>query len=253
MYIEQLLNKVTTNKDAAFFYTPAFYKNAKSYLFENPTKTISANCPVEFNDCLKKLDELLDSGLIGYGYISYEAGYLLEERLIDLLDKNSNQPLLKFRFFEKENVKTILSSEINFGNAAEIITNSDHEISNFNINTDHASYRSAIRKIKKYIKEGDTYQVNYTVKGKFDFAGSVESLFLKLIFNQSARYSALINNSDKFIISISPELFFTNDNGMIKTLPMKGTARRGKNIHEDEIVKDQLIESGKNKVNCPIQ
>ncbi len=247
MHIEQLLNTVTANKDAALFYTPAFYKNAKSYLFESPLETISTNSPDEFTDCLIKIDELLESGLSGYGYISYESGYLLEEKLIDLLDQKSDQPLLKFRFFEKENVKTILSSEINFEKAAEIIKNSDHEISNFNLNTDHESYRSSIGKIKKYIEEGDTYQVNYTVKGKFDFAGSIESLFLKLLFNQSARYSALINDDENFVISISPELFFTNENGKIKTLPMKGTARRGKNIYEDKIVKDQLIESGKNK------
>ncbi|MBL1213720.1 MAG: aminodeoxychorismate synthase component I [Ignavibacteriae bacterium] len=247
MNIEQLLNTVTANKESALFYTPAFYKNVKSYLFENPVETIATSDPSDFNNCIDKIDELLDNGLIGYGYISYEAGYLLEEKLIYLLNQKPNQPLLKFRFFEKENVKTFLSSEINFGNAAEIIKNTNHEISNFNLNTDHESYRSAIGKIKKYIEEGDTYQVNYTVKGKFDFAGRIESLFLKLVFNQSARYSALINDDDNIIISISPELFFSNNNGEISTHPMKGTARRGENIHEDEIVKNHLIESGKNR------
>jgi para-aminobenzoate synthetase/4-amino-4-deoxychorismate lyase len=247
MHIEEIIYIVTASKDTAFFYTPAYYKDAKSYLFENPVELVTTADPDKFSECLTKIDDLLESGLIGYGYIAYEAGYLLEEKLVGLLSKKKSQPLLKFRFFEKENVKTILSSELNFENASEIIKNSNHEISNFNLNSDFGSYRSAIAKIKKYIEEGDTYQVNYTVKGKFNFAGSIESLFLKLIFNQSARYSALINDDDNFIISISPELFFTNNNGEIKTLPMKGTARRGKNIYDDEIIKHQLIESGKNK------
>jgi para-aminobenzoate synthetase/4-amino-4-deoxychorismate lyase len=247
MNIEQLLNIVTVNKDAAFFYTPAIYDNAKSFLFENPVKTVTTTNPNEFLACLNKVDELLERGLIGYGYISYEAGYLLEEKLIDLLNQVPNQPLIKFRFFEKENVKTILSSEITFGNAAEIIKNAKHEISNFNLNTDYKNYKSAVGKIKKYIKDGETYQVNYTVKGKFNFIGNIDSLFLKLIFNQSARYTALINDNTDYIISISPELFFESKNGEITAMPMKGTAVRGKNIREDLKIKDKLFESEKNK------
>ena len=122
-----------------------------------------------------------------------------------------------------------------------------YTISSFKINTSKQKYLSDIRKIKKYIEEGDTYQVNYTVKGKFKFDGDLIDMFKTLLFNQSAKYSAFINLGDRIIISLSPELFFEQFGQKIKTSPMKGTISRGINLREDELQKYKLEKSEKDK------
>ena len=68
-----------------------------------------------------------------------------------------------------------------------------------------------------------------------------------MLFNQSASYTAIINDTDRFIIYISPELFFkTKGNGIISK-PMKGTIKRGRNLIEDKIQKERLANSKKDK------
>ncbi|MCH7773219.1 MAG: chorismate-binding protein, partial [Bacteroidetes bacterium] len=104
-----------------------------------------------------------------------------------------------------------------------------------------------MKKIKQYILEGDTYQVNYTVKGKFIFSGSYASFFKNLLFNQSAEYSAFINNENNFIISLSPELFFRTADSKITTKPMKGTLSRRKELQSDALRAFELEKSEKNR------
>ncbi|MBK7380104.1 MAG: chorismate-binding protein [Ignavibacteriales bacterium] len=100
--------------------------------------------------------------------------------------------------------------------------------------------------MKSFIEEGDTYQVNYTVKGKFNFEGSYSGLFSNLVFNQSAKYTSIINNGNKIIISLSPELFFEIEERKIISKPMKGTSQRGVDLPDDSLLKYQLGASSKN-------
>ena len=122
-----------------------------------------------------------------------------------------------------------------------------YKIKNFKLNTSKNEFTKSISKIKSYIEEGDTYQVNYTIKGKFDFEGSYSGLFSNLVFNQSAQYIAVINNNGKIIISLSPEMFFEIKGRKIISKPMKGTARRGIDHSNDEFIKYELERSEKNR------
>ncbi|MCH6574679.1 MAG: aminodeoxychorismate synthase component I [Bacteroidetes bacterium] len=120
-------------------------------------------------------------------------------------------------------------------------------VSEYKLNTSRSKFFNDIKKIKQYISEGDTYQVNYTVKGKFIFSGSYASFFKNLLFNQSAEYSAFINNENNFIISLSPELFFSKTNNKITTKPMKGTLSRSRELQSDALRAFELEKSEKNR------
>jgi len=122
----------------------------------------------------------------------------------------------------------------------------NYSVSDFTLNRTEDEFVSDIGKIKNSIKAGDTYQVNYTVNGKFNFSGSYSSFFQKLLFNQSAKYSAFINSNDTFIISLSPELFFHQKNKKIISHPIKGTIRRGYSESSDRISETELKTSEKN-------
>ena len=240
MELKQILQTVNSTDYSAFFYTPHLYDNSFSYLFIDPVETVTIKTTRSLEKKLKKIDSLIKEGYSAYSIINYEAGYLFEKKLHPLLDGKEN--LIQFYFCNPKNVLKIKSSSLSVNN-----TNQSFEIKNFKINNTRQEFRKNINAIKKYIKQGDTYQVNYTVKGKFKFYGDLSDLFIKLSYSQSALYSALINNKDKIILSLSPELFFEIDGKSITARPMKGTVRRGYDIQADKMNKYNLLNSEKNR------
>ena len=242
MKIDDYLKNIIANPGTAIFYTPSIYEDSLTYVFNSsPEIEITAD-KSNLLESLEKVDEYIKKGFSGFGLIPYEAGYLLEKKLNKLLD--GNDPLLKFYFFEKDKVQVVPSSEIEFTPEDEL---GKYGINNFNLNTTNEEFFDAIDKIKNYISEGDTYQVNYTIKGKFKFEGDLISLFKQLIFNQSAKYSAFINTGDSFVLSFSPELFFSVDKKIITARPMKGTSKRGVNNVADSLSFYSLRNSEKNR------
>lgn len=240
MRLKDILNKVVSTPGAAFFYTPTNFLKSNSFLFVQPKIIIEADTLLEVESSLRDVDASVKSGLTGYGCISYEAGFAFEKKLRTFpFDK----PLLKFYFFEQEDVKEIKSEEI------EITFNNDQnfETASLKLNTSKGKFISDIDRIKKFIEEGDTYQINYTIKAALNFSGDIQSLFERLVFNQSAKYTAFINDGNKFIISLSPELFFEVKKNKITAAPMKGTAPRGIDQIHDLWQKQNLYESEKNR------
>ena len=108
-------------------------------------------------------------------------------------------------------------------------------------------YKEKINSIKEYIAEGDTYQVNYTFKLRYDFFGDPLSLFLDLNERQKVSYAAFIKNGPQSILSISPEIFFRREGESIMARPMKGTAGRADISSEDEGKAQALFLSQKNR------
>jgi para-aminobenzoate synthetase/4-amino-4-deoxychorismate lyase len=241
MNFDDITKQVEDNPYSAFFYTPSIYKKAFSYLFIKPFEIISVNKKKDLDNAFKMVQKLIDKGYFGYSLIKYEAGFLFEEKLSHLL-LSDNEKLIQFFFFDKRKIKELKSSKI----ISTEFTSDKYSVSNFKLNRSETQFVDDIRKIKEYIKAGDTYQVNYTIKGKFNFNDSYSLFFQKLLFSQSAKYSAFINNNETFIISLSPELFFHKKNKRIVSHPMKGTARRGINENTDRINEVELKTSKKN-------
>ncbi|HEY6437176.1 MAG TPA: aminodeoxychorismate synthase component I [Ignavibacteriaceae bacterium] len=241
MKFDDIIKLVEENPYSAFFYTPSVYKKAVSFLFLKPIEIITIYKKEDLDFSFKLINKLIDKGFFGYSLIEYEAGFLFEQKLTNLL-KDESEKLIQFFFFEKDEVKKIKSSKISIYD----LSDDKYSVTDFNLNRTHDEFVNDIGKIKNYIKAGDTYQVNYTVKGKFNFKGSYSSFFQKLLFNQSAKYSAFINNNDSFILSLSPELFFHKTDKKIISYPMKGTVRRGFSDNSDLISKTELIKSEKN-------
>jgi para-aminobenzoate synthetase/4-amino-4-deoxychorismate lyase len=112
--------------------------------------------------------------------------------------------------------------------------------------TDARQFNQAINTIKRQIEQGNTYQVNYTIRLESQFEGPSYEFYRALLNAQSASYSAYLDTGRFKILSASPELFFHLENGRIKTKPMKGTSPRGKTSAEDCEQRQQLF-SEKNR------
>ena len=108
-------------------------------------------------------------------------------------------------------------------------------------------YEAAVAKIRELIAAGDTYQVNYSFPLRASFSGDAYAWYRKLCRAQGAPYSAYLEMDCFRVLSFSPELFFERRGDRVVTRPMKGTARRGRWLAEDEALKQQLQVSSKDR------
>jgi para-aminobenzoate synthetase/4-amino-4-deoxychorismate lyase len=241
MLIDEILKTVVNNPGSGLLFTPPYYKDGVSYFFSNPVEIIKAVNQKGLFSLLDRVDEISSQGKFVFGFFTYEAGYAFEKKLNKYLTDNENL-FSYFCFFNEDNIKKFLPGEIEISSAGY-----DFNVSSFRLNTSFKEHREAVEKIKYFISEGDTYQVNYTIKGKFNFSGNPGALFKQLIYNQSAQYTAFINTGEKLIISVSPEIFFKVEDRKIIVKPMKGTSSRGYNSDDDEYQRIALMNSEKDK------
>ena len=98
-------------------------------------------------------------------------------------------------------------------------------VANIRANIDRRAFDAALARIHDYIEAGDTYQVNYTYRLRFDAFGSIHALYALLRGRQPVPYGALVGLEDgSAILSLSPELFVRHQDGVLTARPMKGTA-----------------------------
>ncbi|PHV47741.1 aminodeoxychorismate synthase, component I [Janthinobacterium sp. BJB301] len=98
-------------------------------------------------------------------------------------------------------------------------------IAGIRANVDQAQFTQALHRIHDYIVAGDTYQVNYTYRLRFDAFGSPLALYARLRARQPVPYGALVMLPDGgALLSLSPELFVRHAQGELMARPMKGTA-----------------------------
>ncbi|HZD51613.1 MAG TPA: aminodeoxychorismate synthase component I, partial [Woeseiaceae bacterium] len=106
-------------------------------------------------------------------------------------------------------------------------------------------YAAGIAAIREQIAEGNTYQINYTVRQRASDVADPWALFLGVA--SDAPYAAYIDGGDHVIVSASPELFFEMDGDAIACRPMKGTAPRGLTLEEDLALRERLRASPKDR------
>lgn len=247
MRIVDILNFVTENVNSAFFYTPNIYPGAESYILKKPDIMLQVCDHNELDAVLKEVDILSgNDDFIGLGIIPYETGNYFQSKTIDKSRRiDTELSGLNFCFYNKNNCEIIKSDHLIFSDVEDCFK-SEYNVRDYHPGVTKQNYLSKIRKIKKYISIGDCYQINYTTKAKFKFEGDVSALFLRGIFNQSAKYPALINLENHYIVSFSPELFFQTDYRTILCKPMKGTLRRGETTNEDSNLAKNLLNDEKN-------
>jgi para-aminobenzoate synthetase/4-amino-4-deoxychorismate lyase len=205
-----------------------------------------------------KAQEKLGNGFFLAGYVSYEFGYMLEPRLarsfVPRLPSGHSCAPLPLADLSVFNKPVIYDHQTGSSKGSDSWPSGQgsgsgaaFSIDNLRLNLEREKYLEAIHRIKSYIEEGDTYQVNYTLKLLFDFSGSVSEFYCSLRRNQSVSYSGLIKNKETTILTFSPELFFRKKGNQINVRPMKGTMLRGRTISEDRKFAEFLHHDIKNR------
>ena len=242
----EILSRVNTNPYSAFFYSPLKTGGEDSYYFSEPDEIYRVEELEQTEAFLARLDAIRGNNIFAYTIFPYELGFLFEKKLKRLLTKEDERIIKEESLivtYNKRNVKKIKTGDLDFRGIEKNVTS----ISNFRLNESKKSFLTKIEAIKRQIAEGETYQVNLTTTGTFQFKGKIEKLFYDLMLKQSAEYSAFINLPSKKILSFSPELFFKLEGNKITAKPMKGTAHRGRALQEDMQQKEELFLSEKNR------
>ncbi len=205
----------------------------KSFLFQNPEFIISCTDPANFKPAFRDIELALSQGYYLAGFLSYEAGYYLEEKLYQ--DKQYDFPLIYLGAY-KHLVKDKIIKPV-----------SSYRLENLRLNITQEKYSLNINAIRDYIAKGDVYQITYCLKLLFEFYGEPLSLYYQLLKMQPVPYPAYIQTDEFAILSLSPELFLKKNSTQLVTKPMKGTWPRGKSMFADLIAPLRLKYDRKNR------
>ena len=104
-----------------------------------------------------------------------------------------------------------------------------------------SQYKKSFQKIKQYIKDGHTYQINITHRMQGKTTVPPRLLFLEVLKKNPVDFAAYLEGDGFEILSASPERFVKITGRAIETCPIKGTRARGETKEEDERLKQELL------------
>lgn len=215
----------------------------RSRLYTEYVETIFCASASELPQLWSRLDKALHKGFYGVALFSYELG----EDLHGIPRRPGSQPPSKVLLFNR--CDRLSSQEVeSWLKDHEAAEDVNVGLANFHADVDKRRFSDAIERIQSYIEAGDTYQVNYTWRLRFDAYGSPWGLYRQLRIAQPVPYGALIMLPDgSAVLSLSPELFIRYENEELKTRPMKGTAPASGIEMQDIARADMLAADPKNR------
>jgi para-aminobenzoate synthetase/4-amino-4-deoxychorismate lyase len=186
----------------------------KAKLFTGAREIVETRDPEAIGPCLERL-----RGAAAAGFLAYEAGHALEAKLAPLRAPAAaaDPPLLWFGLFGREeeiDVEALLPDPAGAwaGQARPLISRAEH--------------KAALAAVKAHIEAGDVYQANFTFAAEVPIAGHPLALYAALRKRARAGHGGIVFTGAHWLLSLSPELFFTLEGGRVTTRPMKGTAPR---------------------------
>jgi para-aminobenzoate synthetase/4-amino-4-deoxychorismate lyase len=190
--------------------------------FTNPREIVQADDLGAVLPAIEAIERLVETdGLHAAGFLSYEASRAFDTALT--VKEPSGVPLLWFALYEGFEIIDLPPAD-----GAPIVP-AQAWTPSVSVNR----YREAVERVRAYIRDGDTYQVNYTYRLSAPCDVEPWTFFLRLLGPEPPPFAAFIQTRDWAIASASPELFFDVTGGRIRSRPMKGTASRGRTLAED--------------------
>ena len=212
------------------------------HAFGTPCQVLQAFTLAEVRPLLDAVEAQSRQGAWCVGYLRYEAAPAFDPAFAV---QATTQPLAWFAVYDEA-----LSWPDPHGPAPEAI------LLQWRSWLERPDFDAAVGALLQGIARGDFYQVNYTAPlraslqpgdAEKDPATVALALFHALQRAQAGGYAAYLNSGDEHILSVSPELFFDWQDGLLLTRPMKGTAPRGATPADDLAAADALKASPKER------
>jgi para-aminobenzoate synthetase/4-amino-4-deoxychorismate lyase len=200
----------------------------RSRLYNGHAGTLRCDDAGGWPTLLGELQGALARGLYAVPLLSYELGAQLQ----GIPAHRPEGALAQVLLFEK--CEKLGAAQVQAWLATRATSAQPAGVAGVQANIDEAAFAQAIARIRDYIAAGDTYQVNYTWRLRFDAFGPLVALYCRLRARQPVPYGALIALPDGgAVLSFSPELFVRHEGGALLARPMKGTAPASADAAQD--------------------
>lgn len=110
---------------------------------------------------------------------------------------------------------------------------------------DKEQYCAMVEKAKRYIYEGDIFQVVLSNRLDADFEGSLFDAYRVLRATNPSPYMFFFSSDDMEIAGASPETLVKLENGVLHTFPLAGTRPRGATDEQDKQLEAELLRDEK--------
>lgn len=110
-----------------------------------------------------------------------------------------------------------------------------------------ADYEAAVRKAKKYIKAGDIFQTNMSLRFQADTTADSWAIYRKLQEINPSPFASYWQTPWGSVISCSPERLVQLKDRTAQTRPIAGTRPRGSNPESDRLLAQELIANTKER------
>ena len=224
--------------------------------FEKRDGTIES---IRTSDPLNKIKELvLKTTDQSYRYLGGAVGHINYDaiRLWEKIPKNhqTEEPIMEFGvytdgilfdnkqkkslyfYYENNRIDEIKSSESN---------SDEFTVSEITSNIDEEQFTNIVDKAKKYIYDGDIFQVVLSRKFSFEAEGDYLKVYEKLRSLNPSPYLYHMKMNQKTIIGSSPEMLIRVTNDQIETFPIAGTRKITDNEQKNEEMKHELVNDEK--------
>ncbi|MFT6474361.1 MAG: para-aminobenzoate synthetase/4-amino-4-deoxychorismate lyase, partial [Qipengyuania sp.] len=218
---------------------------ADALLFENPREIFIAQRPEQVAEALAAAEAARQAGGELAGFIAYEAGLALEDRLRPLADARSGGggPLVWLGLFDAPT--RIAAADMPDWLAAH--AQGGGSVGPLEPQLSPGGYAQAFGTLQDAIRAGDIYQANLTFPLAGNFTGDPLGLYAALRPAAQAGYGGVIFDGTHWLLSLSPELFVSLKDGEAKAKPMKGTRPRGSDAETDAALAAELAGSVKDR------
>jgi len=106
-------------------------------------------------------------------------------------------------------------------------------------------FKSAVNKVKEYIKRGDVMQVVCSQRMSIPFNSDPVALYRAIRYLNPSPYMYYLNLKDFHIVGSSPEILARLEDGDVTVRPIAGTRRRGVNEEDDIAMEKDMVNDPK--------
>ncbi|HSA98689.1 MAG TPA: anthranilate synthase component I family protein [Candidatus Nitrosotenuis sp.] len=219
---------------------------------DGSTKTIATTDPVaEIKNLIGHTANTSFRYLGGaVGIINYDAIKLYEKIPI----QSGNEPLMEFGiyqdgilydnktkkllyfYYNKNRINDIKLSEPSFGRV---------DVSEISVNMDEKKFSEIVNMAKKYIYDGDIFQVVLSRRFNFDVSGDHLRIYKELRSLNPSPYLYHMKFGQKTFIGSSPEMLVRVTGDEVETFPIAGTRKITEDEQKNERLKQELLSDEK--------
>jgi len=152
-----------------------------------------------------------------------------------ILFDNKQKKSLYF-YYEENRVDEIKTSEPIFD---------DFKMSKISTNLDKDEFSKLVEKAKKYIYDGDIFQVVLSRKFSFEASGDYLKVYEKLRSLNPSPYLYHLKMGKKITIGSSPEMLLRVTNDQVETFPIAGTRKISDDETKNEKLRQELVSDEK--------